>query len=588
MKAIETHIKFRSINKLMIIPVLILAVTGCGGIAETYKTDSSQGSVQPTSIGIAATSSSLQINQPSSNTSVITLPSKDSPSTSSAASASKQNTSSITNAASPLILASVNELIFDSRKINIPNVGVYPEKGIEIQDPVVKFISKRMTDVSELTGDYLNQRSDQSLVVYSRYSPENSNGELFVVHGTNSTSAWVYGRADKKLIAPLKFNPNLGSDSRSLGEINELRWDYTGQHPNRLYFVGRSLPTSQSVSGENPGMSFYYIEIDPASNTHTTPILIRDFTRDFPSFPNGLIMNDVEGDSSNDSRYWAWQVINPLGSGYKTYGVFSYDKNADKILGKLQRSCVNETAPCVSINVATESAPYITRPNMVEFSPLGTRVIVHFERIPPGYGRDADMNSVVDGPKAFYPNFTDPVRISADATHSGWAWGTRGEELFVSQNNRNDWIEAVDISSESTAKCVLIGGAGNSYSCGIKVISQPQLDPTYAIGYHFGKVYDQNKRGWFFISTYGLNDTAWSVNQLMFVKISDAATGFSPTYARVGSSLNKYYDYRSEGSAALGFKGNRIWSTANWGFSDGRGEVVQIDVPDNIFEMLSR
>ena len=45
-------------------------------------------------------------------------------------------------------------------------------------------------------------------------------------------------------------------------------------------------------------------------------------------------MNDVEGDSSNDSRYWAWQIMDTTrAAGYLPYAIFSYDKQSNAVMG---------------------------------------------------------------------------------------------------------------------------------------------------------------------------------------------------------------------------------------------------------------
>ena len=60
-------------------------------------------------------------------------------------------------------------------------------------------------------------------------------------------------------------------------------------------------------------------------------------------------MNDVEGDSSNDSRYWAWRVMDTSrGAGYLPLAIFSYDQ-ANPVLGSIQRSCTGAMAPCTVI-----------------------------------------------------------------------------------------------------------------------------------------------------------------------------------------------------------------------------------------------
>jgi hypothetical protein len=484
----------------------------------------------------------------------------------------------------PPYTISNSELVTDQRLIGIPNAGTYPAKGNSVTDPVTKFKVMRVADKGELRGDYAGAQSGLSAIVYSRFSPTNTTGEFALVHGENSTSAWIYRVADSTMVTILRFKPSLGQASNSMGEVNELRWDYSGQHPYRLYFVGRNI--TGSLNGESTWMSFYQVDFDPTTGQHSTPTLIRDFSAEFPSVAQGAIMNDVEGDSSSDSRYWAWQVMETASGNFRTYAIFTYDKTTNVIIGRLKRSCTATPTPCATINTPATAAPYISRPNMVEMSPLGTRVIVDFGRAYSG-NFDADVGTVADGPKAFLPNFSDaanPVRIGADATHSGWAWGLGGEELFVSQNNRNDWIEAVDIRSAATAKCSVI--SGNSYSCGTKLISQTDLDGgSYTIGYHFGRIYDRTKRGWVYMNTYDSSSNAWGKNQNLLVQVNDATVAPSKV-VRLGSTYNAYFDYRSEGSGALDFKAENIWTTGNWGFTDGRGDVIRVQLPSNLFSLL--
>jgi hypothetical protein len=235
------------------------------------------------------------------------------------------------------------------------------------------------------------------------------------------------------------------------------------------------------------------------------------------------------------------------------------------------------------VNTPATTAPYITRPNMVEMSPLGTRVIVHWDRTYAG-NNEADTGSVADGPKGFAPNFSDPIRIGSGAQHSGWAWSKTGTELFVYQNSRNDWIEAVDITTAASAKCTVI--SGNSYSCGTKLVSQPTLAPDYNIGFHFGKIYDRTKRGYAYMSTYNGNNNAWGKNQEVLIGVRDGSAAAGPFVVRLGSTYNLAWDYRSEGSGALSFDGGTIWATANWGYTDGRGDTLRIQLPPNLWAVL--
>lgn len=521
----------------------------------------------------------------------------------------------------PPVATTIN-FIKDKRVIPIPDLAVYPTKGVAKIDPVTGFSVTRIADKADLVGDYSNYVNSQSVIVYSRYSPSNTTGEFYIVHGTNSTSAWVFRSSDNKMMTALKFNPSLGNtSSRSLGELNELRWDYSGANPYRIYFVGRSLPSSQAKYGENPEMSFYYTDINPTTGVQSQPILVRDFANDFKDLPKTSgtwIMNDVEGDSSIDSRYWAWQVnyystdlINgaPENTTY-TVAIFTYDKLNNKIIGSIRRSCPTAPiAPCTVINTPGTKLPYVTKPNMVEMSPLGTKIIVHFDRAYKGW-RDGDIGKLGDSPKAFLPDFSDinsPVIVAADASHSGWAWGANGEELFVSQNNRNDWIEAVDVNKKATNNiapnynCSYSGDATNGYSyyCGMKIAYYTQIDPTYTMGFHFSKFYDKNKKGFVLMNTYNPSQpntadavNSWSRNQNLLIAIQDASKGGTvingEKIVRLGSSYNLYYDYRSEGSGALDFSGNNIYVTGNWGFTDGRADAFKIALPTDWYTQLTK
>ena len=263
--------------------------------------------------------------------------------------------------------------------------------------------------------------------------------------------------------------------------------------------------------------------------------------------------------------------------------IFSYDAQTNTVMGSLQRSCATAKVGCTVINTPAATAPYITRPNMVEMSPSGVRTLVHWERVYSG-SNYANVNTTADGPKAFLPNYTDPIRIGADATHSGWAWGPNGEEMFVSQNNRNDWIEAVDIASAATAKCTLI--SDNSYTCGTKIYPYTVLDGgSWSLGMHFGKVYNKAKKGWVFMNTYDTTNSVWAKNQNLLIEINSYPTRTSKI-VRFGASYNAKYDYRSEGSGALDFVGDNIWTTGNWGFVDGRGDAIRITLPTGWFSAI--
>ena len=156
--------------------------------------------------------------------------------------------------------------------------------------------------------------------------------------------------------------------------------------------------------------------------------------------------------------------------------------------------------------------------------------------------------------------------------------------MYVSQNNRNDWIEAVNIANATTAKCTVI--SGNSYTCGTKIMPYSSLDGgSWEPGHALRQVHNKAKKGWVFANTYDTSSAYWGKNQNLF--IGSTTTPLPSKVVRLGTSYNAYYDYRSEGSGALDFAGDRIFATANWGFKDGRGDAFRIQLPTNWFSLIS-
>ena len=287
-----------------------------------------------------------------------------------------------------------------------PSFGAsVPTKGQSRTDPNTGAVLKRMTNKADVAG------ATDSLIVYSRFSPTSSDNSKALVHGGDSTSAWVINVADLSIVRVLKH-----SDGRSIGEVNEIRWDGSGSYPNSVYYVN--------------GLSFY--QMDVVTGTVT---LIRDFSSTFPGpFPNGaMLMNDVEGDSSSNSRYWAWQIISiELQGPYKTRAILTYDKQTNTILSIITPATFplgKNYAGLGAIGYDYATLGYLPRPNMVEISPKGTKAIIHFDRCYTG-NRDLDIGTVLDGPHAWPLNLAEstvapnkPVKIAVDATHSGWSFG---------------------------------------------------------------------------------------------------------------------------------------------------------------------
>ena len=392
-----------------------------------------------------------------------------------------------------------------------------PAKNVNITDPDFHTTFRRITDTAlDGVGDTM------ASVVYSRWAPINSaKNYLYLQRTMGNPDALLYNAANYNLIRilPAQITIDAVPNQNFLSmESAEIRWDYTGSYPNRFYYVN--------------GTGFYQYDV-----LTDTAHLIHNFSNEFPTAVQ--IQNNVEGDSSADSRYWAFIVKGPYnGSYYPTLAIITYDKQTNAILGTMDLT-----------KYQANGGRYneVPTPNMVEISPSGRKVIYHLGRCwgTTSYGnRPLEIGTVFDGPHAWDLNFTNPVKVSIDETHSGWAWDYNGNEMFVSQNNREDWIEASNVMTGATIKILYHGDLG------------------WNNGMHFARM-PSFIRGWVLMSTYtGGTNVDWGDNQLIMLEIKDNTQ--NPRVWRLGHTHNNYDEYYAEGFAAMSQFGDKLWWGAKW------------------------
>lgn len=407
-----------------------------------------------------------------------------------------------------------------------PVYPAYLAQGGVYEEPTTGADIERITDVSKVTG------TNMLLCVYSRYTPENADGTLWLPHGANSTSAWVQRVSDNVITRPV-----LDSGGKTLGENNELRWDYN--NPNIVRYV--------------KGMQFWQQDVTTGVNT-----LIRDFSSDFPA--GNLLMNDVEGDSSHDSRYWCWMVkVTPSQGSFYEIAFVTYDLQTNTILGTMTFANWGLPQPDSS---ETGRMPV---PNMVEVSPDGRFAVIHWNRCWTDGGSGFNVNLIgthADGPHV-YPltlDHTQAVKVAVDATHSAWAQHATGKWMFVSQNNRNDWIEAVDPDDGSVIQMIYNGVLG------------------WGPGFHFSCC--DGAVGGVLLSTYSPTQTMVGDNQLMILPLvaNCIPLRISPSYNKIESANA----YRLEGSAAFSRDGRRIYWSGAWGNNSAHAiETYRIAMPED-------
>jgi hypothetical protein len=494
----------------------------------------------------------------------------------------------------------------DALGTKVPYVTVArPGKGEWVEQPAFNTRYRRVSDVAaDGVGNWM------AGIMYSRYSPISSGGDYLYLQRTGSEDGrdgMIYAASSGKLhkILPgaieIDGEPDQSLDST---EGAEFRWDYSGRYPTRLYYRANA--------------AFYAYDL-----TTDRAHLIHDFGLDYPGAE--VLHNDAEGDSSADSRYWAWMVKGAYDEAEGVYplrAVVTFDKETKRILGRLDLAAYHR--------LGGHYADMPT-PNMVEVSPSGRRAITHYgwcygerrlgtnwvhhsgqvhrsavgeldgpidfveeldtgkryrfvENIPtqPGtfyfdgalnllyvwssdgalpsshtiwweYGvRPRDVGTVFDGAYAWDLDFSHPVKVALGEAHSGWAWSHGGCELFVSQNDRTDWIEAYDIFTGERMQILQHGDFG------------------WGNGWHFARM-PASVPGWILMSTYCGANIDWGDNQLMMLEMRDHASTPPPRVWRLGPTHNRWFiddpspeNYYAEAFAAISPQGDRLWWNARW------------------------
>ncbi len=422
-----------------------------------------------------------------------------------------------------------------------------PKRGETRVDPDTNVRITRLSDVSDLS------RTSDALIVYSRYSPENSSGQYVLIFGSDSHSSWVLDRNSGKVLRELR-----DARDQRIGEEHEVRWDYSGKHPHRVYF--------------RVGLAFFMID-DVSRNSDAT--LIKDFQ---PLFKRAdRVYNDVEGDSSNDSDHWAFMASYYDRGQYRVEGFVHYHVSSGQ-------THVLRPADLADTPLAHyRNEHYFERPNMVEVSPLATGVVLHYGRSYPEeryHERPRDVGTWFDGPHLWPLDFnvkkSTPIKIADDETHSGWVFDNAGVEYFVSQNSRTDWFDAVALS-------------GSRKGIANKREFARHADFGWSNGFHFGKMPPATP-GWALVSTYSHENDKnhhrdWGADQLVMVKLDSLAV--RPSIWRLGASNNRYAgDYRDEAPAAINLFGNRVYLASNWFGKLGHREVFVYELPDQWWPTL--
>lgn len=396
-------------------------------------------------------------------------------------------------------------------------------------DPQYNATIKKVTDYRDesLTSAY-NMPSSP------RFTAMNSDQTLFFT--VTSSGSRCYRSSDNVLAASRSFTP---------GEKSTLRWDYSGSYPSKMYYVS-GVKFMQWDVAVNSVMEIINFASDPV------------FTTTFPAAAS-LSSGSLRGDSSSDSRYWAWMVQNAAGG---CLGAITFDKQAKQILGTLDYN----KYIALGGHYGDAAARTIPSVGLVEISPLASKVI--WASAHRWGGSDdpyqLEFKTVFDDPHAWDLNFTNPVKIAEIEGKSGWGFGSAGQELYLYYDSRSDFIRAVDILAGSSVAVMATADFGYQ-------------------NWHFGKIYNPDKRGWFLLLLYSGSGAAWYNNELIMVEIK--SYDLHPRIWRIADTYSKLMGNEYEqGAPSLDLTANTIlWGARyiNTAASDGHVDTYKIDLPDD-------
>ncbi|MGB9620128.1 MAG: hypothetical protein ACPL7K_06935, partial [Armatimonadota bacterium] len=169
-----------------------------------------------------------------------------------------------------------------------------PARGSSVTDPVYDTLITRVTDRA---ADGI--KDPGILNEYARIDPANCTGTRALLRDT-SGNWYLYSVPGYRLIRKEDFRGNPDP---------EPRWDPTD--PDIVYFVEGPTLWKRNV----------------ATQTNTA---LHNFTAEEPRCE--IVRSRYEGEPSKDCRYWAFRLED---ADYNVLSVVTYDKQADKVLGRL-------------------------------------------------------------------------------------------------------------------------------------------------------------------------------------------------------------------------------------------------------------
>lgn len=389
--------------------------------------------------------------------------------------------------------------------------GPVPERGVTVTRDGLTIT--RMTDVSisrsKVAQAWTGNPAQGWTNGYSKYSCVNVNGQYAIAYGSAAGMGTVIRLSDLADMGGIITGWD--GASTGIGETNGARWDLSGRPgtETRIWLDSAYADLTRAIGGDWLGW------FDALSREKA--LVYRA--------PGQVVNMDHHAGQSGDYR--AFIETSPEG----------------------KRLRIANLATSTVLPVVLPAAGH-------DLSPSGAWLYLDAGR-PGKFYRMADLEV----------GTTEPAAVSPTTSHGhdGWAW-LGGREVYVSQDNTNDWFFAFNPSTNERIDIWHMSETG------------------WAINSHFATT-PSSLDGWTLWSTYSDAD-GWAANQLMLIEIAPASA--RPRILRLGSTENvwlggqrgdKTGGYFTEAFASVDPQGAAVYWGANWMGSDNL-ELYRLELPD--------
>jgi hypothetical protein len=417
-------------------------------------------------------------------------------------------------------------IIDDTTFYPIPAIAK-PAKGVPFKDPVFK------TDVVRIT-DAVTELADQYNFAYSGYPKhdiENADGTILIIQAKFSSS-WQFYNANP----PYQRLGEIPSSLIGNGSQIDARWDCCD--PDVLYYQYHGKMWQYSVSKK-------------------TAVILYDFQKDFPptyydplrkmNLPNCGNTMQEEGNSSADSRYWAFNIycydpLNKSSQGsYYTDSYVVFDKTERKIIASRKRADIEANVPGFVL------------PGFVTMTPSGKYVWMG------------------DAHRIFSRDLTTMTKPAAGLSwgHAAAGWNDTGREVIFGQGpkgtSKEQWLVMYDIEDGTLTY--------------LAKLTENQIHNSANSTKPWGIVSS-------FRPTYPKVETRWGEHEVYMVELT-RRTSPAPHVWRLAHTHTVYKAYDGP-FAKINKKGTKIWFSSGWGYSSididpatGKKsyDVYQINIP---------